>query len=989
MAISKKSKLSSLFATGLTSCCSLLVMAPLSMAFAEEGDDDVVVDEEIVAVGSHIRGAKTTGTLPVTSLGKADLDSIGSVTTDELIAALPQSGAQNFTGESAGPNSARGDVSSVNLRGLGSGNTLALLNGRRMVLHPTTQSENSIPVQIVNINAIPGSAIERIEVLRDGAGPIYGADATAGVLNHVIDGDYEGLKIGLRYGQSDGTSLDETSFDFKWGTTFNEGATNLTIAGSIYDRSASLRSERIYTASNDRRPIAPEPFNASSRFNNNSSDSPWLQFDPRDANGDRISVTVGDVSANRFHTRPCDGSANDLAQLGNGVCLGEGSLPTSLRFDEGSFGTLTPESERFNIFASVTHELESGAEFFGELNYYDASSSATRGGSGILASGTIAVGENNPFNPFGSGAGRLAGLDVNEVPLTGIRSTSENYRVFEVGGRTIDVDSDIYRVLGGFRGEFDDWSWEFAGLYSEANTVDVEGNRTRTSALQAALNSADPATAYNPFNGGDLNNPQTADTTLNTNVADALRVDATRDSTATLALFDYKLSNPELFTLREQPVGAAFGFEWRREEVSDDRDALIDGSNPIINGVGVASDSDVANTNPTPDYEGSRQVFSAYGELQGSLISVDDEIPLVQALDFQLAARYESFSDIQDEVLVPKLGLSWEVNDWLMFRGAYTEGFRAPNLETTNQTAIVREAENLRDIQACLDQNIINSVSDFANCTIEVNVTDTRGGNPNLKPEDSESTTWGFVLRPWEGMTFTTDFWRIEQTGIVGAITTQSQLDIDAVLRSQNSFNPNVTRDPVTGLAVSTFSGFVNLNTRNIKGFDVSLTQDFDTDAGLFRLKTDWSFVSEFTQVGGSETQGLADAGISTNNAGSLIRDEENPYSRGAASVQWNNNQWGASLFARYIGRVEDPDLRATIDGVSVAYVVDDYVEVNGSVNYRFENDGFLNQSTLKVGINNMFDEEPPLADEVTGYIRELHTSKGRYFYVSLVKEFD
>ena len=980
MAISKKSKLSSLFATGLTSCCSLLVMAPLSMAFAEE--DDTVVDEEIVAVGSHIRGAKTTGTLPVTSIGKADIDSIGSITTDELIASLPQSGAQNFTGESQGPNSARGDVSSVNLRGLGSGNTLALLNGRRMVLHPTTQNENGIPVQIVNINAIPGSSIERLEVLRDGAGPIYGADATAGVLNHVIDGNYEGLRLGLRYGQSQGTSLDETSFDFKWGTTFNEGATNLTIAGSIYDRSASLRSERVYTASNDRRPIAPEPFNTNSRFNNTSSDSPWLQFDlPND-------VTVGGVTDDRFHVRPCDGTAGDLADLGNGVCLGAGNLPTSLRTDEGPFGVLTPESERVNVFVSLSHELESGAEFFGEFNYYDASSFADRAGSGILGAGTVAVGAANPFNPFGSGAGRLAGLDPAQVPVEGLRSTSNTYRVFDAGNRTIDVDSDIFRVLGGFRGEFDNWSWEFAGLYSEAETIDVEGNRTSATALQNALNSSDPATAYNPFNGGDINNPQVGDTTLNTNVADSLRINATRASEATLALFDYKLSNPELFTLRGEPVGAAFGAEWRREEVTDNRDDRIDGTIQFINASGVAT-SDVVNTSPTPDYDGSRQVFSVYGELQAPIITENDSIPLVQRVDVQLAARYESFSDIQDEVLVPKLGISWELNDWLMIRGAYTEGFRAPNLETINQAGVTREFQNLRDINACIEQGIITSPNDFASCTIQSDVTGTAGGNPDLRPEDSESTTFGFVLRPWEGMTFTTDFWRIQQTGIVGIPSAQSLIDFDAILRARGDAPLDAVVRNSDGEAVSTFAGFTNLDTRNIKGFDVSLQQDFDTDIGLIRVKTDWSFISEFTQVGGELADTLASVGLTTNSGGSLIRDEENPYSRGAASVQWSGEQWGASLFARYIGRVEDPDLRATIDGVSVAFPVDEYIEVNASTNYRFESDGFFNQSTLKVGVNNLFDEEPPLADEITGYIRELHSSKGRYFYVSLTKEFD
>ena len=938
--------------------------------------------EEVVVVGSHIKGAQVEGILPVSSLGKEDLDAVGAVTTDELIISLPQSGGQSFNGESQGPNSARGDVASANLRGLGSGNTLVLLNGRRMVLHPTTQSENSVPVQIVNINAIPGSAISRLEVLRDGAGALYGADATAGVLNHVIDADYEGTNISVRHGFSEGTELDETSFNFKWGQGFNGGATHLVVFGSLYDRTGMPASDRRYSRSDDRRDLASGPFEGDSQLRNTSTDSPWGGFALPN------SVTVNGSSVSRVHVQPCGSSSIATLNAGAGLCLGSGNIGSSLRADEAPLKLMTPDSERFNILAMLTHEFDSGTEFFSELNYYDASSHAERGGSGVLSSAPIVIGADNPFNPFGSGPGRLPGLNPAEVPLTGLDLTTDRYRVFDAGNRTIDVDSYVYRILGGFRGDVGDWSWEVAGLYSEANTEDTEGNRTSSSALQAALLSSNPATAYNAFNGGDINNPQLGDTTLNSHLRDVLNIDVTRDSTATLALYDFKMSNPNLFTIRGNDVGAAFGVEWRREEVEDDRDERVDGTITFVNANGDIT-SDVVNTSPTPDFSGSRQVFSMYSELQIPLITEDDDIPLVQSVDVQLAARYESFSDIEDEVLKPKVAVSWQVNDWLMFRGSYAEGFRAPNLEQVNATEIRRVLENETDIQACIQQGIIASVSDFANCTIESDVEDIRGGNEDLSPEDNESYSFGIVLTPLENLTFTMDLWHIEQVDLVGLVDGREQMDLDAVLREQGSSNPNVIRDSVTGQAIAVNNQFLNLGEREIEGVDFSVIYDLvDTSAGDFRFKLDVATLREYEQIPSAGSDLLLAAGLPTSAGGSLLKQNDNPYTRASASITWNKEQWGGSLFARYVGGVEDTSTSATVDGETQFLPVDEFIQVNGSLSYTFLG-GSLDNTTVRLGMNNIFNEQPPLADETFGFADNLHSNRGRYFFLQLSKSFE
>ena len=230
--------------------------------------------DEIVVVGSNIAGVSERGLLPVTVVDRRELEMSGAVTAGEMIASLPQSGGQAFNNEQQGPNQARGDVASANLRGLGSGNTLVLLDGRRMVGHPGTQQEGSVPVQVVNLNTIPATALKRVEVLRDGGAALYGSDAVAGVLNNVLDNNYVGGQVVARYGGSEGTNLTETSLGAKWGRTFNDGATHVALFGEVFSRTDMPASDRDYAATDNLSSRVPAQYAGS--FDNRSTLTPWL-----------------------------------------------------------------------------------------------------------------------------------------------------------------------------------------------------------------------------------------------------------------------------------------------------------------------------------------------------------------------------------------------------------------------------------------------------------------------------------------------------------------------------------------------------------------------------------------------------------------------------------------------------------------------------------------------------------------------------------------
>ncbi|MFN7030997.1 MAG: TonB-dependent receptor plug domain-containing protein, partial [Sphingopyxis sp.] len=191
---------------------SLLASATAAMAqdraepepqIAEDIEQDS--GEAIVVTGSQIKGADVAGALPLTLLNEQDIDAIAATSGDDLFRAIPQAGdvAFNESRDAGGINDARGDVASINLRALGTGNTLVLLNGRRMVLHPGTQSENLVPVQSVNTNTIPVTGVRRVEVLLDGAAAIYGSDAVAGVINTVLKDNFKGLRVTGEYSLTD------------------------------------------------------------------------------------------------------------------------------------------------------------------------------------------------------------------------------------------------------------------------------------------------------------------------------------------------------------------------------------------------------------------------------------------------------------------------------------------------------------------------------------------------------------------------------------------------------------------------------------------------------------------------------------------------------------------------------------------------------------------------------------------------------------------
>lgn len=1009
---------------GATASAAVLMMA--APALAQTQPETAPVDpnqpttvEDIVVVGTNIRGARTTAALPVVVADREQIDATGATTGDELLRTIPQMGDVLF--DSANnpqtSNSARGDVNSVNLRSLGVGNTLVLLNGRRLVQHPTSQGTSdtgTVPVLSYNSNAIPVSGLERLEVLLDGAAAIYGADAVAGVVNTVLRTDIDGLSLSARYGGAEGTQMRDTEFNLFTGKNFDRG--NVSLFASYANRTALWAEDQDFTRSDDLRPLFADypDFAGVQALDGRSSNTPWARLSVGSrpvirSNGVAVTNTAG-----AFRYQPTSFGCG--VSVGNDICIASGNhnfntTNREMRYDTRYQTTVRPSVERINLFATGRYDLGSGVEAFGEIGYYGASSRAVQ--PPVVNLNQIWIPASNYYNPFGpvtfangqANPNRLPGL--TGVPTAGLPVLMTNYRFVDTGFQVVKVDNYQARLLGGLRGEWNGWDWESALTYSEAEAEDVSPNINMT-ALQRQLALSTPD-AYNPFSGGCVATTSFGDCSPSSQAAiDAIVFDLKRVSRTTLTMADFRVSRGDLFSLPGGPVGMAMGLEARHETQKDDRDANLDGTNIFVDMVtGAVNPSNVSAVSPNPDTSGSRDVFSAYVEFAVPLVSPEMNIPGIYQLDVQLAGRYEHYSDF-GSVAKPKIAVAWDVIPGVRVRGSYSEGFRAPNLEQTNATQYGRLASGV-DYVRCEADLRAGRISNFAQCSQNTSSASLLvAGNPDLEPEESTNTSYGLVFQPdflpesLGSLTITVDRWRIEQEKIVGLLGAQTALALDYLNRVQGGSNPLVNRRAVTPEDILLFEGtgltpagevvsindrFINLQPQTVSGMDFGVNWTKRRTAyGTFIVNFNASKLEKFTRDPGdivnelfeARANGTINAGTTLPDPSQLIGQNGRPEWRLNTSLTWRKGPWRAGATSQYISGFEQASL---LGASGQPFQVEGRQTYNAYVDYEFPSD-----TRLRIGARDLTDRGPPLADN--GFRGTVHSPWGRYWYVNVSQTF-
>jgi outer membrane receptor protein involved in Fe transport len=990
--------------------CALLTLAAGAAMGQDEGEEPF---DEITVTGTQIKGAKISDALAVSVVSSEEIEILGVESGDELLATIPEMG-QNFFSEmdtAGGINSARGDVGAINMRNLGTGNTLVLLNGRRLVNMATYQTEevggSFVPVNSVNSTHIPVYGVERIEVLRDGASAIYGADAVAGVVNTVLKNDFEGFTVRLRYDDYDNIPRNDESLGFEWGDSFNGGATHVGLFATHYRRDPVRARDDSRWADSDYRRYFPDdsPYSAASTdstrntiFRNDSANSLYGQYDVvvsvnPSSNRDRYELIARDITdtSGEFETYPvgdprCEGGV----VLVNGVTCAHADGQGTYRYNLSEVRDLVSDLERTTVFGYVNHEMDSGNEFFADFYYYNSDTVRVFDPSTPLTAVKLRVGPANYYNPLGPvGSPNRLPEDVIGVlvPAEGLELEIDNYR-FAQNPRVTDNDGDALRFLAGLRGTKGDWDWESAVVWSEATRDDITHNRLSNTLITEALFDPTP-NGYNAFEGG-----------ANSNIEQAY-IDVYRKGRTTLTMWDVKFANAEIFEMPAGPMGFVVGYEYRRETFDDNRDPRLDGT---INFTSFSGEtyplvSDVVGSSPTPDNRGSRTTNSLFAELQ---------VPLHRTLDVQLAARFEDFDDIGNTT-VGKIAFGWRPIDMLLVRGSWSEAFRAPNLITINEQFVARS--NTLNDWVCFYGRDEGDLPANEDCDYSIQRQAT--GSKELVPEESTNSSFGLVLQPTAGLTFTLDFWKIEKDDTIGLFGEENHMLYDLVLRRAAGTadcsdpttlgNPLVVRqahDPAdtddylaagicpVGRVSYVTDNYTNLDTRTLEGYDVGIYYDFETGIGDFDISYNGSFYTTFEQTASSE---LSQAVLAAKEEdptiiypliglGDLLGINGNQEDRHSATVSWRKGDWSAGVTGFRISEFDQ------ILSNSDVFRIPSMTTYNAKVDYSFD---FADVGTrVRLGVNNFTNERAPLADDSYGFFDDAHRDFGRYYYVDVRMQF-
>ena len=1027
--------------------------------------DEAVKLEAVTVTGSNIKRIETERALPMTTVKAEQLEIYDPGQPSDLLAMLPMAAGLPGNEAALATQNARGDNANISFRGLASGNTLILLNGRRIAPHPISWNENGIPALSVNVNQLPNRGIERVDVLRDGASSIYGADAVAGVVNYVMHRRFRGTELSLRGGTTEYGDGTEYRASLTHGLDFANKKGRLTFTADWYDREGTFLRDRPFAADGDQVARAPAPWNVytDTSFFKRTTTSAYGQFNTvvspgRDQYGAFLVTnqrpagipTTFFTTTGGFFLMPTTGSGQPgIASAAPArAATGPGK---EYYWNLNDARSLQPQSTRKNVFLGGEYDLRPRLTAFADFNYYSARSIIDRDPDIYQSSvnGSLFIPTTNPYNPFGDRFWSPTGAPNSDgTPrLTGTPSAVNvvNHRFWDFGSRIDTVTNSAYRGLLGLRGKFGaTWSWESAVMHAEGRANENEPIQ-RTSLTQAAALLTDPARALNAFGrsyavrGGALvdtgpfrNAPSVKQSTYGV---------FERDGMTRLRSIDFNASG-EIWSLwGGNTISLALGGEVRREDFSDVRAAFA-GLNPAGSGLDPTR-SDVVSASSVPDTFAHRDAYSGYAEVLLPLAGRNFTLPLVQSFELSAAARTEHYSDF-GHTLSPKFGLTWKPVDWIMVRASHSQGFRPPSLPALYRGSFIGTALNSQDTyrstvtQLLTDQglNRINRVE----------------GNPKLQPEKSNGISSGLVIDVpgVRGLSLTVDYYEIRHRDILGSsgsinddrdalvAATQAALaagqsinaiDLGAgtgryqgdgsvvrlpVTQEDRTFFAayNATRAPSAQRAAVGSIDFLRTTYFNkaeqfVNGFDFGLNYRFrPLSLGTFTFETNGTKLNSFfiyTTRGAVRTE-LMETNLAATSGAS-------PKWRGNVQLNWRRDQWSAGLGMFYTGSFTLSGVttsRATYEALGSPASIKP-VFTNGSTLYRMvhrdtqtynaflsyrlrksDTRSWLRDTSVRVGVNNLFNAEPPLSDDNNTYESALFNTmaKGRMYSLTLTKTF-
>ncbi|MBV2208913.1 MAG: TonB-dependent receptor [Thermomonas sp.] len=913
--------------------CIALIAAMALPAAAQQADTAKTTAEgaaktldKITITGSRIQRTDIETALPITIIQRAEIDAQGITSAEQLLQQLnvASNGPDSLAANSGvAPPGTRGNngVSGANLRGQGADATLVLLNGRRVAAH-------GLAGQVVDLNSIPFAAIERVEVLRDGASAVYGTDAIGGVINFITRDNYQGYTAtaGADVTQQGGGNIFHASLLGGWGD-LDSDHWNVWAAVNVKKNKMLVGSQRDFANSfQPDRGLAPDT--RGTPFANVVSATGSM------IGGGLIDPVTG-LTKTTISTLDlpggagCENGGDMMGQYDDKVWSSPGAS-FGCAWDYGRARTIQQPVDTVQGIGRATFKINDDTQFFAELMASKVSSTRHFEAQQISSSRNASA---TQLDAYELNANTQATYDAIYNQILGYFGSQANlnygapityrWRCEICGPRQLETTTKAYRVLFGFTGTFANWDYDIGLSRAESRADSVlAGGYYYTPQLKAALKSG----LLNPFLMPGQDQSQAAYAALAAADASGLLLYKGASTTTT---FDASASGSLGFKLwAEDDVQAAVGVDIRREEYEFSGPAEWSAGNAYVFGApGDASNYMSPKT---------RNVKAAFVEVN---------LPVVKSLEVNLAVRHDRYDGFGGTTN-PKYSFKWQPIDWLVFRGAYSTGFKVPDfaklfrgITETQYTGL-----DLADPAKCPNGQYD---PDVANCNVQIRPDIVTGGNPNLKPEEAEQRSIGFVIAPTANFNVSVDWWEIERTN-----TIRSGFNLSTMTANYPLYASNFIRDS-TGNIIQIDQRYINTGGTLTRGVELDANMRGQLAGGNWNVHLNGNYLDTF------KTKTFDSLPYSDNLVGEYERYFNLPIKwKHTLAFGWQRGDWAHMLTQIYRDGYKDwqpPGIRNGYVPPNYSRDVDSYTIYNYSVSWT----GF-EKMKLTFGIRNLFNTDPP-----------------------------
>lgn len=921
-------------------------MAFVAPAMAQE---TTASSDVVVVTGSRIRNANLVSSSPVTQVNAEDFALSGTTRVEDLLNTLPQL-APSFDSFTVNPTTG---FATADLRGLGTNRTLVLVNGLRL-------PPGGIRSEAADLNQIPATMLQRVEVLTGGASAVYGSDAVAGVVNFILDRGFEGVSINVGvsgYQHSNGNNylqglMDARGFEYPRGNSGIDGRTyNMDIAmggdfangrGHASTYFTYRKNEELLQGSRDYSSCA---LSASGTSCGGSSTAPTPNFIYVDYDG------AGNYLDDNFvHMNPDGSWAAGVGELYNYAPINHYQRPDE-RYTAGAF---------FNL------EISPSFRPFMDIMFANTNTSVQIAESGTFFANTLT------FDCTDALIGSLC-ADIGLDP-TGPVDLYVGKRNVEGGPRVSIIDSTSYRVAFGSEGELgSNWAYNVSFLTSANSSSETSQNDFISSNLgDALLACADPTlvnttACYNVWVPGGV----------------------TAASAAAAAGTGMQAGRTELIQLGGYVTGdTGFAFPGADENIS-----LVAGAEWRRTNFAVAADSNMGTGNftglggPRPSIDNGYDVTEVYFEAG---------VPLVANIDMELGYRYSNYNT-SGGVSSYKVGLAWEPMEMIRFRGGYNRAIRAANINelySVQQIALWGGDDPCSGVAPeftaaqCANTGVSAAQYGHISASPAAQYNQFTGGNPGLQPETADTWTFGFVATPVDNMSVSVDYYHVEITDQIGTIGAGTVLRFCGLTGDPFLCN-KVNRNSATGDLWLGQTGFVenlidNFGDLSWSGIDLAVNYTTPVAGGDLDLSFVGSYAleQEIAPLPGVNEDATYDC------AGVINTSCQTPDWRHTFRATYSQDTWWqASLRWRYVGSMDYTDTSGA-PGATDSLLIANGNQLDG-VNY-FDLTGTFevrDNATFTVGVNNVLDTEPPMVGSTLSLNANApggYDQNGRFLHASL-----